>query len=1482
MADIKLGLIIGAVGGAKTVKELLDIAAAAKQAGSSSGEDSKKAGVSIADLAFKFNNVVGAIQNLAAAAKPAYDFLIGSNERLNAQLLTSQANLASSTRIFKGGIEIVDPTEKIKASQPALKAALKQIEKDTQSLVGVTSQDVNELFQITLGNASQLNNQSKDVAKGLGDPIKAATSLTKGFAATLQTMNVPLNQARQEINSILKGQLDQNSIIGKNLGLTNEQVNKWKGQGTLVDELNKKLEVYVAGNKLASQSIEGNTSNIRDVFEQVGRSAGEPILAPLVNSLNEFYQYLQKNQEGITAFFKRIVEEGVGTGQGLLQAIQPQIDALLGFLAAAGPAAASLFSLVGKGLENAERFIGPLVTSILGALTLAAQAVEVLSTVANQDKIDDATDAISALSEQSGVLEEQSLRTGKKLKELNEIQQKNGSLTEEQARKLAGYTKIGQENVAAIDDQIKALKALNPVSEANAARRNAEVAALERTKEALEKSSGGIRLQGKALAELGSSYEQLEKKAANSANALANATTSDEAGKAAKELTQVIEQQVELGQISAEQGAAQLAKIASNSALEVDTQQKAQEAIRKIRTKEIGDQVKDLEAQSAKVQAEAESGKVKPVAAAQEITRLKKQQLDLQLDDVRKEIAAEEAAIAVGRGSKDKLQELTTKKTKLEGDDEKSVAEGEKRVQDARLKEIDDSYKKQNDIASLAESRKNADLADRQLEGKVTAKEAEGEKLGFTKTRIGSEVSAEKQKLAALNAIQASTPEQAKKLEADKIASNKRLADLEIQAAQNEIAIRKNALDKIADENQKADLKRQTAEKEAVAQVVELQQQGKVSATQVEAVKSQLTEDRLNKEIDQERETQNKINALPAGEDRDKALLESQGKAAEKRVALADAVNKKEEALRKEAADRVERANRDALNAVERAGEERQIDAEKLIRAGVISEENANVAKTQATQERLKIELDTAQKQQQELERLADGAETGKAREDAEKSVQEARKKTNAVTLQLLDSEKSAQEALAKVAIAEIEREQNARNRQYQAQIFGLEEVKQRRSSATIAAEIAAQRETLALDAATKALERQSSLLQAKANYQKATADLATTEGQIDVDRAKRAVEVAKQLEGQNVSAQERAALERELATLGIASGTSATQLVQRQILLENQLAEQKRSSMLAEQAQARASLELELRRNQLANSRAVIEARITELKAKASLADAQSALAERRVADSKAITTAESNLQKAQQEVNPIKRAEAIAQATADLQSAKSSARVGQAQSADAIGLAREQVEAAKQNTKDTVAQRTEATEIEQLSRKSLEAQQLSALKQADAADAARRNADNLELAKTQAEGIASAMERAKAAQSGGAPAQAAALPGRKDGGSVAAGQAYVVGEQSAEVFVPGASGTILNQGQIARNLSAFQAAQSLAGVSPAGLTLQGGMIADGGGNAELIKAFQSLEKTIADRPVALNMPVSFDGPDSKDWDQQFKLLRSISRGGL
>ena len=368
---LRTNIAFDATGVPQTVGQINRVNAAVDQSGK---EVSKfgQSGKSLGDVAFGFNNIIGAVLNLKAALAPAYDLLIGQNERLNQQLLSSQANIAATSRLFKDGVEITDPTEKVQASQESLKAALAELERKTVDLVGVTSAQVNEVFQITLQNAADLTGQSVEFS----DSISASTELTRGLVATMGTLGVPLDQARQEINSIIKGQITSDSILAKSLGITNQQVNQWKSQGVLVDQLNSKFETFVAGNKLAADSITGITSNLQDVLEITAREAGKPLMEPLINSLREMYGFLQNNQEAIQQFaqdailkFMALAEAVSNAATEILTALAPSFDSLK----EAGPVAVNLLIDGFTSLANLVGFLGKIIAPVINLLSKAVE-----------------------------------------------------------------------------------------------------------------------------------------------------------------------------------------------------------------------------------------------------------------------------------------------------------------------------------------------------------------------------------------------------------------------------------------------------------------------------------------------------------------------------------------------------------------------------------------------------------------------------------------------------------------------------------------------------------------------------------------------------------------------------------------------------------------------------------------------------------------------------------------------------------------------------------------------------------------------------------------------------------------------------------------------------------------------------------------------------------------------------------------------------
>jgi phage-related protein len=997
----------------------------------------------IAGIGAAFFGIQAAIQGAISASTAFYTATIGANEQLNSQLLSSQTNLASATRIFKDGVEITDPTAKIKASRESLEAALKQIEKDTQNLVGVTSADVNQLFQITLQNAALLNNQAGKLDKSLNSPIKAATQLTKGWAASLKVIGVPLDQAGQEINSILKGTVDQNSILAKNLNITNAQVNQWKAQGKLVEELDKRLQTFVAGNAIAANSIEGISSNIKDFFQIFARELGKPFLQPTINALNGVFQALNANKDSILGFITQLGTQAIavvqqvagvigqvamgiaqpfinqfeaikgalqgyfaGIGQGLSSAfagMAPAIDAVkntfaafsqlvanfivnyaatlgqvLGsianafgsvFSAAVVIAGAALRGLIGlfdalinnpitafllNTLGQAFALLGNAIAAVLNPLTMLFEGLVnvvggVLGPIMNLfgsmvgaivpaqgafaalgqafgaigQALKPATDAFGSLMGVLGVFAQAiGQAIGPPIQMLFSIlvagAQKIGGFVASAFKKLfsdmtpippmlgvvaVGFQAVGKvagavatafqsagkvigEKIQWVTDQIKGLvnnpafqafakaigvdvdqlrKSLDDLNKKQAETGDAATEAAKKQAEAAKGGKGELEIKAQNLRKLGTSYEQLAEQAANAQRSIAEQGGGDskQMEDSVKQLMEVTQQQLELGQITDAEAQKRLEAIANNSVVAVDSQQKAQEQLSKIRQDALQDQTADIDAEIKAVEAGVNAKEIDEVEGAKRIGALKKQQIDAQLKDVKDAITAETAAIKAGRGSKEKLEDLTRKQTTLEADKKNtdtSTAEAQAKAEtDARKEQLD--IQKANIAAQQAEV--EALVAGGQLSDVEGAKQVTAlkkQELELQLADIAAQIEAAKKlkdddKVQLLQAQQSKARADLQKAEVD---GRKRIQDAQFKEIEKQ-------------EKRTTDLVK-TAEAERKAAIDVMVAQGLMDREQAENQKLALTQNSLKKELAAERTSLASLSAISGPEAQEKQL----------------------------------------------------------------------------------------------------------------------------------------------------------------------------------------------------------------------------------------------------------------------------------------------------------------------------------------------------------------------------------------------------------------------------------------------------------------------------------------------------------------------------------------------------------------------------------------------------------------------------------
>ena len=150
----RLTLIVETRDGRRTVRDLRqirrEIGSLEENTNASAGSaDRLASGISGTVLAF--NQLTTAAQTLTSFLLPAFNALIGANEQLNQEILGTQSSLAATNNIFQDGFELTDPTQAIQALEQPVADALTKIREESLELVGVTSDQLVPLFNVSSG-----------------------------------------------------------------------------------------------------------------------------------------------------------------------------------------------------------------------------------------------------------------------------------------------------------------------------------------------------------------------------------------------------------------------------------------------------------------------------------------------------------------------------------------------------------------------------------------------------------------------------------------------------------------------------------------------------------------------------------------------------------------------------------------------------------------------------------------------------------------------------------------------------------------------------------------------------------------------------------------------------------------------------------------------------------------------------------------------------------------------------------------------------------------------------------------------------------------------------------------------------------------------------------------------------------------------------------------------------------------------------------
>ena len=231
--------------------------------------------------------------------------LLEFGAKYNAQLEQGKLGIASiiaSLAEFKdaAGQKIEGP-EALNQSLILADDQIKKLKVDAINTIA-TFEEILPAFQSALGPGLAAGLQLDEIRKITVQIVQAAGAI-----------GLPANQIAQEVRAILSGTINEDARLAKILGISNEMVKKWKEQGTLAEELNKRLAAFSSAGILAAQTLDGLTSNLQEAVNvfagQATERAFEKLKERIGAILNQIFDFKKAGLNDSFAALSSLIDD---------------------------------------------------------------------------------------------------------------------------------------------------------------------------------------------------------------------------------------------------------------------------------------------------------------------------------------------------------------------------------------------------------------------------------------------------------------------------------------------------------------------------------------------------------------------------------------------------------------------------------------------------------------------------------------------------------------------------------------------------------------------------------------------------------------------------------------------------------------------------------------------------------------------------------------------------------------------------------------------------------------------------------------------------------------------------------------------------------------------------------------------------------------------------------------------------------------------
>lgn len=267
-------------------KEIEKANAAAYKFGHTLGSSIREGGGELRSLTTKILALVGAykaLQGVSSYFSRIFDF---SSNIENSQIAIASV-VSATNKISDAQGRTLEGAEKFNAAQE------------------ISARLMDEIQTQALQSTATFDSLVEGVSGIIAPATKAGVSLEKlpQFAVTaaqaMAAMKIPVQQMRTEIEALLSGNISRTQdILATNLGITGEMVKNWQKQGTLVEELEKRLSTFAEAGEATAQTWTGLKSNLEDAFDYLSSKTGKGVFEGAKQSYRELLDLLINTKGG--------------------------------------------------------------------------------------------------------------------------------------------------------------------------------------------------------------------------------------------------------------------------------------------------------------------------------------------------------------------------------------------------------------------------------------------------------------------------------------------------------------------------------------------------------------------------------------------------------------------------------------------------------------------------------------------------------------------------------------------------------------------------------------------------------------------------------------------------------------------------------------------------------------------------------------------------------------------------------------------------------------------------------------------------------------------------------------------------------------------------------------------------------------------------------------------------------------------------------